>query len=135
MKVKQLLPFSLFFSVLLFFLSCKDDDNCCSTPTHDYSKGIFVVNEGPFGGTGTITWHNPATGETVQNVFEKENGSATLGQFVQSLSFCNGKGYIVVNGANKVVVVNAATFEFLDTIGGLELPRFFQPSLVNPALA
>lgn len=131
MKVKQLLPLFLF--GILLFQSCKDGD--CENRNGDYSKGVFVVNEGPFGGTGTITWHNPETGETVQDVFAEENNCATLGQFVQSLTFYNGKGYIVVNGANKVVVVDAKTFRFLDTIGGLALPRFFQRSFVNPAQA
>lgn len=131
MKVKQL--FFFFFIGLLFLQSCKD--SVCENRNGDYSKGIFVVNEGPFGGTGTITWHDPATGTTVQDVFAEENDCATLGQFVQSLTFHNGKGYIVVNGANKVVVVDARTFRLLDTIGGLELPRFFQPAPGNPGIA
>ena len=128
MKVKQLFPLFLFLVGTFFFQSCKDSDDCCTPPPgNDYSKGIFVVNEGGFGGTGTITWHDPATGETVQDIFGLENGGAALGQFAQSLTFHDGKGYIVVNGTNKVVVVDAATFKFLDTIGGLALPRFFMP--------
>jgi len=131
MKAKQLFPLFLF--GILLFQSCKDDT--CENRNGDYSKGVFVVNEGPFGGTGTITWHNSETGETVQDVFAEENNCATLGQFVQSLTFYNGKGYIVVNGADKVVVVDARTFRFLDTIGGLALPRFFQRSFGNPNIA
>ena len=34
---------------------------------------------------------------------------AVLGQFVQSLTFYGNKAYIVVNGANRVVVVDAKT--------------------------
>lgn len=133
MKVKQIFPYFLFFSSLLAFQACKDSEPFdCGNRNGDYSTGIFVVNEGGFGGTGTITWHNPATGETVQDIFGAENCGASLGQFVQSLAFHNDKGYIVVNGANKIVVVDARTFEFLDTIGGLALPRFFQQSFVNP---
>jgi YVTN family beta-propeller protein len=134
MKVKHIFLLSLLLAILAFFPACEDCGDCV-VPENDYSKGIFVVNEGPFGGTGTITWHNPATGETVQDVFGKENNGAALGLFVQSLTFYNDKGYIVVNGANKIVVVDAKTFEFLDTIGGLALPRFFQRSLVNPNVA
>ncbi len=127
MKVKQIFPLLLLLALVAFFSSCEDCGDCTPPPSSDYSRGIFVVNEGPFGGTGTITWHNPETGETVQDVFGKENGGAALGQFVQSLTFYGGKGYIVVNGANKIVVVDAKTFEFLDTIGGLALPRYFLP--------
>ncbi len=108
------------------FSSCHK--NCEEPKTDgDYSKGVFVVNEGPWGGSGTISWYNPATGEVQDSIYEKANNGARLGQFVQSLTFHNGKGYIVVNGANRVVVVDPATFKFLDTIGGLALPRYFLP--------
>ena len=135
MKAKQFLfLFSILIFGLFFIPSCKEND-CCSQPEINYSTGVFVVNEGGFGSTGTITWHNPQTGETVQDVFGRENDGAALGEFVQSISFYNGRGYIVVNGANKVVVVDAATFQFVDTIGGLALPRFFQRSTGNPNVA
>lgn len=130
MKVKQIL-FS-FLAASWLFAACSEKEPCCDG-TSDYSKGIFVVNEGPWGGTGTISWHNPDTGETQDSLFEKANNGAVLGQFVQSLIFHNGKGYIVVNGANRVVVVNAKTFKFLDTIGGLALPRYFLPLDNNTA--
>ena len=126
MKVNHLLALWLpvLLSSVFLFSSCEKGTNPEPTPGQ-YEKGVFVVNEGPFGGTGTITWHDPATGETVQDIYGKANQGAALGQFVQSLGFHNGKGYVVVNGANRVVVVDAGTFEYLDTIGGLALPRFF----------
>jgi DNA-binding beta-propeller fold protein YncE len=129
MKVKHLF---LLLAIGLFGLqSCKKD----ATPagTGNYTAGVFVVNEGPFGGTGSITWHNPETGETVQNIFSKANDGAVLGEFVQSLTLHAGKAYIVVNGADKVYVVDAVTFKFIDTIGGLSLPRFMLP--LSPDIA
>lgn len=123
MKVKLL--FFLFLASVVLFTACSKD-NTPSGPGN-YTSGVFVVNEGTFGGTGSITWHNPETGETVQDVFGQANGGAALGEFVQSLTLHNGKGYVVVNGANKVYVVDAVTFTYLDTIGGLALPRFFLP--------
>lgn len=132
MKVKQIL-FS-FLGATWLLSACGEKEDCCVLPPTDgYAKGIFVVNEGPFGGTGTISWFNPDTGETQDSLFEKANNGAVLGQFVQSLTFFNGKGYIVVNGANRVVVVDAKTFQFIDTIGGLFQPRFFLPIDNNTA--
>jgi len=125
MKVKQLFSLFLLLCGLTGFFSCKKV--VVSAGPGNYTAGVFVVNEGPFGGTGSITWHNPETGETVQDVFAQANGGAVLGQFVQSLTLHNGKGYIVVNGANKVYVVDAVSFKYLDTIGGLFLPRFMLP--------
>ncbi len=120
-------PFKLlaFLFLLTFFTACQDEE--APVLLQNFSKGILVVNEGPFGGTGTITWHNPNTGETVQDLFGKANNGAALGQFVQSYTIHNKKGYVVVNGANKIVVVNAETFQYIDTIGGLFLPRYFLP--------
>jgi hypothetical protein len=69
----------------------------------------------------------------VEDVYAAENCGATLGQFVQSLTFHNGRGYIVVNGANKVVVVDANSFQYIGVIEGLALPRFFMP--VNDEVA
>lgn len=123
MKVKLLF---LLLSASLFCIWACDKTDDPSTEGH-YTSGVFVINEGPFGGTGSISWHNPETGETVQDVFGKANGGAALGEFVQSMTLHNGRGYIVVNGANKVYVVDAVTFKFIDTIGGLALPRFFLP--------
>lgn len=135
MKVKLPLILSCFFLSVFSWVACGDQKDCCLPPPsdQDYSKGIFVVNEGPFGGTGTISWYNPDTGEVRDSIYEKSNNGANLGQFVQSLTFYNGKGYIVVNGANRVVVVNAATFEYLDTIGTLQQPRYFLPVSPNAA--
>lgn len=112
---------------LLFAASCnlKTDDPYYYT--NDYSEGVFVVNEGPFNGTGSITFYDPETEEVVQDVFGKVNKGASLGQFVQSISFHNGFGYIVVTGANKVVVVNGSTFEYIGEITGFQQPRFFIP--------
>lgn len=131
MKVKQIL--FLFLSTGWLFSACGDKQLCCDLPPQEYTRGVFVVNEGPWGGTGNISWHNPDTGETLDSIYEKANNGAVLGQFVQSLSFHNDKGYIVVNGANRVVVVDARTFKYLDTIGGLQLPRFFLPIDGNTA--
>lgn len=125
MKAKLLFPLSFLCSSLFWLNSCNKEDVPASAG--HYSEGLFVINEGPFGGTGTITWHNPQTGETVQDVFGKANGNAALGEFVQSLTLHNGKGYIAVTNANKVYVVDALSFKFLDTISGLVKPRYMLP--------
>jgi len=118
---------SLLLSGIFLFSSCADADSMLAPTPGRYETGVFVVNEGPFGGTGTITWHDPTTGETVQDIFAKANNGVVLGEFVQSLTFHNGKGYIVVNGTNQIIVVEAGTFQYLATITGFILPRFFLP--------
>ncbi|HMX41247.1 MAG TPA: hypothetical protein PK971_15495 [Saprospiraceae bacterium] len=126
---------ALFFLLSLQLLACRDfdGDRGSGSAKGRYERGVFVVNEGPFGGTGSITWYDPDTGESEQDIFAKANNGVVLGQFVQSLTFHEGKAYIVVNGANRIVVADAATFEYLDTIGGLTLPRYFLPIDANTA--
>lgn len=117
---------------LLFFSSCKDEPSL-PPGVGNYTEGVFVVNEGPFGGSGSITWINPEDSIVVEDVFSRANGGAKLGSFVQSLTLHQNKAYVVVNGANRIYVLDARTFQYLDTIGGLELPRFFHP--VNEEIA
>lgn len=125
MKAKQLLFLLSALAVLAVF-SCKKDDDPAGSGK--YATGVFVVCEGPFGsGTGTVTWHDPESGETVQDIYGLENGGAALGNIAQSLIFHEGKGYIVVNNANKIVVVDATTFKAEAEINGFALPRFLLP--------
>jgi len=130
MKVKLIFPI-LLLTVAAFWTSCNDDDPEPSKGKYD--TGVFVVNEGPFGGSGSITWYNPDTDQTETDIFANNNNGALLGQFVQSLTFYNDKAYIVVNSANRIVVVDANTFQFLDTIVGFILPRFMLVTADNTA--
>jgi len=105
------------------FAACnKDDDN---TVQGAYSNGIFIVNEGQYtGGTGTITYFNPDSNLVKQNIFEAVNGRP-LGNIAQGMTIFNGKAYIVLNNAQKVEVVNPATFKSVGTILGLVNPAQF----------
>ena len=130
MKVKLIFSLILI-AVATVWTACNDDDPEPSKGKYD--TGVFVVNEGPFGGSGSITWYNPDTDETETDIFANNNNGVLLGQFVQSLTFHNDKAYIVVNGTNRIVVVDANTFQLLDTIGGFILPRFMQVTDDNTA--
>lgn len=105
------------------FASCnKDDDNAVQGA---YSNGIFIVNEGQYsGGTGTITYFNPDSNLVKQNIFELVN-ERPLGNIAQSMTIFNGKAYISVNNAQKVEVVDVATFKSTGTIFGLANPAQF----------
>lgn len=109
---------------------------CTDTPTPvlgDYEEGVFTVNEGVFGQTsGTITYYNREHKTTESKIFKKVN-MRDLGDVVQSLTFYEDKGYIVVNNSNKIEVVNAHTFEEKAQITGLRLPRYFLPVSTSKA--
>ena len=113
----------LAFTTMLIFAACNKDVDTIKNGT--FSKGIFIVNEGPFqSGTGTITFYNPDSNLVKQDIFEAVNGRP-LGNIAQSMTIYNGKGYIVVNNAGTVEVVDLATFKSEATITHLVNPSQF----------
>lgn len=113
------------FLVLLVTQGCKKkEDDAVSA---GYSKGVFVLNEGSFSASGGVTWYDPSTGATEADLFSKANAGAVLGSYPQSMTQFNGKWYIPVTNSNQVIIVDAKSFQFIDSIGGLEKPRYFVP--------
>lgn len=116
-------------ALTFFAAGCKKDnpkpiDNT-PTPAGGYSSGIFITNEGPYGsGTGTVSFYNRSTGAVSNDIFQTAN-SVPLGNIVQSMSVFNGKGYVVVNNAGKMEVVNVSDFKSTASITGLNQPRYF----------
>ncbi|MBL7814264.1 MAG: hypothetical protein JNL70_04585 [Saprospiraceae bacterium] len=117
------------FSVLLFACalmvsSCELGDE---QPSGLYQTGVFITNEGPFGsGTGTVSYYDRDVDALKNDIFGTENGGATIGNVLQSLTLNNGKGYLIANNANKLVVVDPKTFKTESSLAtGLSLPRYF----------
>lgn len=109
--------------LILLMLSCTKDEN--NAVKGKFSNGMFVVNEGPFQtGTGTITFFNSDSNYVKQNIFELVN-NRPLGNIAQSMTIFDGKGYIVVNNASKVEVVDIASFKSIATITNLSNPANF----------
>jgi len=120
--IKKSLQFLAIAAIFLFASCNKDDEN---TIKGAFSNGIFIVNEGPFQtGTGTITYFNPDSNLLKQDIFEMAN-DRPLGNIAQSMCIYNGKGYIVVNNAGTVEVVDLATFKSEATITNLINPSQF----------
>ena len=112
----------LAFSVILFFVSCSNDD---PEPSGAYANGIFIINEGNFGdGDGSVSFYSRATGETEQIVFQSVNEEESLGDVIQSAVSHNELLYLIANNSNKIEVVNTNTFESQFTITDIALPRY-----------
>lgn len=89
--------------------------------------GVYITNEGNFGwGNAGVSYYDIATGAVVEDLYQPANG-VSLGDVCQSMRFFNGKGYVVVNNSNKVVVVDPNTFVATATITGFQSPRYFLP--------
>lgn len=129
----------LFFLTISIIISCKKDrpvgpqnvdnnnNDTIKTTLDTVYKGVFIINEGNFSwGNGSISFYNPKKKYVENNIFKKKN-SRPLGDVVQSMTVINQKGYIVVNNSQKIEVVNINDFKSINTIYGLNSPRYILP--------
>lgn len=107
----------------VFLQSCSnDDDGPRNDPENgNYSKGVFVLNEGNMNSSNSdITYFDPtkdvSTTNPIQDIFKTANAGAQLGSVGQSIFFKGNKAYIVVNASNKVEIVDHTTFKKVNTI-------------------
>jgi YVTN family beta-propeller protein len=114
------------FLVLSLLTGCEKSD-APSTVT-DYSNGIYIVNEGFFqSNNGSISYFNPAEGVIINGIFDAANGRP-LGDVVQSLTLAGDTiGYIVVNGSEKLEIVDLRTFRTITEPIPVPYPRHFMP--------
>ena len=117
----------LLIAIVVLPFSCKKDPNPVASNASDggvYSNGVFITCEGAFGGSsGTVSFYNRGA-KTVSQDINSVNGFP-LGNIVQSMEIFNKKGYVVVNNANKIEVVNPGDFLNTGRISGLVSPRYF----------
>ncbi len=122
--MKNLFKTAVFLMCLSVLYSCEKEETPVDIVEGQFDHGVFITNEGPFmSGTGTVTFANPLKSGYIQNVYEAVN-QVPLGNIVQSMTIINNRGYIVVNNANKIEVVNMTDFKHIATIEGLTLPRY-----------
>lgn len=121
---KKLLLVLAFFSTLAI-QSCDDDG---PAPVQSAGEGFFVVNEGGYPNDNTsISFYDRNKGEMINDVYSAVNGKK-LGVQAQSLYVFEGKAYILVQGSQKVEVINADDYKSIASITtGIESPRYFLP--------
>ncbi len=121
----NLLKFSFSLALVVLFLgfnACKPTDE---TPSGSYTSGVFITSDGAFpSGTGMVSFYNRKDAAQA-DIFGKENNNAALGNTVQSMTLFDGKAYIMVNNANKMVIVDAKTFQNAQSISGINFPHQF----------
>ncbi len=110
----------------LFFLqSC---DKAADPIKGAYQSGVLIVNEGGFGAAnGDVTYYNSSSSLLEQSIFKNVN-STFAGDVLQSISVEGDDGYLVLNGSNKIEVVNINTLKRKNTFTDLKLnsPRFLK---------
>lgn len=93
--------------------------------SYKYADGVLAINQGGFGlGDASVSFISDDLSFTENNIFNNTN-SSSLGDTGQSIAFFNEYAYIVLNGSNKIEVVNRYTFVSIASINtGLDNPRY-----------
>ncbi len=131
MRLKQLILTTAAAAFLV--TGCNNDDGGPILPETGtdplaYENGIIVVNQGNFGaGNASVSFVSDDLSEVQTDIFGTVNAVDAWGDTAQSMVLNGDLAYIVVNGSQKVEVVNRYTFESIATIGGPDKPDFLNP--------
>lgn len=124
MKIRSEYVAVLLVSVLSL-VACTEDEHISKSK---YNEGVLIINEGNFGsGDGSITHYNQTAARATQNIFRNSLGDFA-GNVVQSLTLHENKAYLVINGDNKIEVVDGTDFQAIRTITNpqLDKPRYME---------
>lgn len=85
---------------------------------------LYVVNSGNYGaGNASLSAIDVHTGAVANDVFQTANGMR-LGDVAQSMTFADGKGWVVVNNSGVIFAIDPETGRELGRIDqGLSFPR------------
>jgi YVTN family beta-propeller protein len=112
--------FLYLFVLLIGFTACEKDDPIVDNPYIPGSEGVFILNEGSWGGNNsTLTYHNFNTKTTTADIF-----GGKLGDTAQDMIAYGGKLYITVSESNCIHVLDLPTSQLLQTIANIEKPRY-----------
>ena len=109
-------------TALVVLSSCSESEQ---GPDGKFTNGVFVINEGNFSeANGTISFYRESSREVSQDIFDQANGFSP-GGLLQSVYFHENRAFIIDNSGSKIYVVDADSFELIQTIeDGLSAPRY-----------
>jgi len=91
----------------LLFYSCSKDNSV--QPIQPVTKGVFVICEGLYQQNNSeITFYDPSTEQTVTNYYSLNNGKL-IGDNANSMYIFENKGFVAVDGSNKIEVIDLQT--------------------------
>lgn len=108
--------------------SCSDDDPIenIQLPLGAYDNGVLILSQGNYMGSNAEVSYLSSDFGTFQNqIFGTVNEGSVLGDTGQDIGLEGDRAYIVLNGSNKIEIVNRYTFAHIATIStGLSNPRY-----------
>lgn len=112
----------IFLATSIALSGCKKDVEII--PIDNSDKGYILLNEGGFG-SNNANISLIQLGDTLidNDFFENQNGVPFAGDILQSMTYHQGKAYLVLNNSNKIVVLDSTTFKYEKEITGISSPR------------
>ena len=102
--------------------------------SYPFENGILVSHEGNFGqGNASVSFISGDLSMVENGIFKTVNAVDAWGDNAQSMAFNGDYAYIVMNGSQKVEVVNRYTFESVATIGDPSKADFLNPRYMTIA--
>lgn len=113
--MKRIVKHTFYLLLLFLLVSCNNDDEQ-QQPDGPYSSGAFIVNEGNFGGSnGDLTFYDEERDTLVQNIFRATN-TFFPGDVLQYVYFEKEEAFLVLNGSNKLEIVDRNDFKSTNTL-------------------
>ena len=106
----------LLISCAIIFFGCSKNNPTAPPIVPPEAKGVYILNEGNFNrNNSTLTYYVPDSNKVYDNIFESVN-QKKLGDTGNSITIYNGKAYIVVNGSNRIEIVDTKTQKSMGAI-------------------
>lgn len=106
----------LFVALTSLISSCSKDSS--TEPIQPTNKGLFIINEGLYGQNNSeISYYDFQTQNVITSFYSSVNGKV-LGDNANSMFIFDGKGYVAVDGSNKIEVIDLKTGT---SLGSLDL--------------
>ncbi len=115
--MKSIKTIILAFSLIAFLASCERDkkNNTKDQPTSSSIKGIYILNEGTWGGNNaSLTYYDFVTGKTYEDYFEYKT-QRKLGDVANDIQIYGSKMYIIVNVSSRIEILDL-NGNFIDSI-------------------
>lgn len=113
----------LIICLAVIFAACKKETTDVSVEFGDFSSSPWILNEGAFLNGNAAVDVVYGNGTVESNVFQEVNGTP-LGDVLQSGLRLESKAFLVLNGSEKIQVVDAVSLANLGVIEGVSYPRY-----------
>lgn len=91
-----------------------------------YGPGVFIVNEGNYGSNNaSLSFYSKDSLNITNEVYKRATGNDRLGDVFQSMTIIGKKAYLVINGNQKIEVLNLEDNSNA-RITGLSYPRYIE---------